>query len=109
MAIVKRKDSAGRSYYQNLNTGKRTTEQAYKKSLSAKKTLAPHMARKGKPAQAVCNDYGYELKVSNPASKRATKYGKLLRSCGPSVTNPKGYNGKTKTKSKKSKGFFGFL
>jgi hypothetical protein len=92
MSIVKRKDALGRSYYFNNTTGKRTTEESYKRSRTAKKTLAPHMARKGKPAKAVCNDYGYELKASMPDSRRATKYGKLLRSCGPKVTNKKGRN-----------------
>jgi hypothetical protein len=38
MSIVKRKDSAGRNYYINTNTGKRTTEASYNRSKGAAKS-----------------------------------------------------------------------
>jgi hypothetical protein len=38
MAIVKRKDSAGRNYYINTTTGKRTTEASYTRSKGATKS-----------------------------------------------------------------------
>ncbi len=76
MAIVKRKDSAGRNYYINTNTGKRTTEASYKRSASASKTLAPFMARSGKPSKDYCSTAGKSLK-KRPSSRA----GKALRSC----------------------------
>lgn len=76
MAIVKRKDSAGRSYYINTTTGLRTTEASFKRSKTAKKTLSPFMARSGKPSKDYCSTAGKTLK-KRPSSRA----GKALRSC----------------------------
>ena len=76
MAIVKRKDKAGRSYYINTTTGLRTTEASYKRSASAKKTLAPFMARSGKPSKDFCKTASRTLRV-----KKTSRAGKALRSC----------------------------
>jgi hypothetical protein len=76
MAIVKRKDSAGRTYYINSTTGKRTTEASYKRSKTAKKTLAPFMARSGKPSKDYCSTASRTLRT-----KKTSRAGKALRSC----------------------------
>jgi hypothetical protein len=77
MSIVKRKDSAGRNYFLNTTTGKRTTEASYKRSKTAKKTLSPHMARSGgKPSKSYCSVSGRALKV-----KQTSTAGRSLRKC----------------------------
>jgi len=77
MAIVKRKDSAGRTYYINSNTGVRTTEASYKRSKTASKNLGPFQLRAGgKPSNASCSSAGRTLKVKGTSAS-----GKRLRSC----------------------------
>ena len=76
MAIVKKRDSLKRVYYINTTTGKRTTEASYNRSSSAKKTLAPFMARSGKPSKDYCSTAGRTLK-KRPSSRA----GRALRSC----------------------------
>ena len=76
MAIVKRKDKAGRNYYINTTTNTRTTEASYKRSKSAKKTLSPFMARSGKPSKDYCSTAGKTLK-----KRTSSRAGKALRSC----------------------------
>lgn len=92
MSIVKRKDAIGRVYYFNNTTGKRTTESSYLRSRTAKKTLSPFMARSGKPSKAHCVVVATKLQASTKGTKRASNLGTELRSCGPKVTNKKGYN-----------------
>jgi len=74
MAIVKKKDKLGRAYFFNENTGKRTTEAAYKRAKAA--PIAKYAARKGKPSGGYCSTAGRELKV-----KRTSSAGRRLRSC----------------------------
>jgi len=77
MSIVRRKDSAGRTYYINDKTGVRTTEAAYKRSKTATKNLGPYQLRAGnKPSNASCSSAGRALKV-----KQTSTAGKRLRSC----------------------------
>jgi hypothetical protein len=76
MAIVKRKDKAGRSYYINTTTGLRTTEASFKRSKTAKKTLSPFMARSGKPSKDYCSTASRTLRT-----KKTSRAGKALRSC----------------------------
>jgi hypothetical protein len=92
MSIVKRKDILGRVYYINTATGGRSNEASYKRSKTAKKTLAPFMARSGKPSKAYCVVVATKLQASEKGTKKASKLGTELRSCGPKVTNKKGYN-----------------
>jgi hypothetical protein len=74
MSIVKRKDKNDKPYFVNTNTGKRTSEAAYKRSKSA--PIDKYKARKGQPSKATCSNYGSELK------KKETSFaGKHLRDC----------------------------
>jgi hypothetical protein len=73
MAIVKRKDSAGRNYYINTNTGKRTTEASYTRSKGATKSAKTQF----KTAKGyACSAAGRALKV-----KQTSSAGKKLRTC----------------------------
>jgi len=76
MAIVKRKDSLGRNYYVNTATNTRSTEAAYKRSKTAKKTLAPFAARSGRPSKSYCSTVGTKLVTKNTSAA-----GKALKSC----------------------------
>lgn len=73
MSISKRKDSAGRTYYINTTTGKRTTEASYKRSKVAAKMAKTQF----KTATGyVCSKAGRDLKVKNSpraAAKLASK------------------------------------
>ena len=75
MAIVKRKNVSGGTYYFNTTTKKFASEAAYKRSKSA--PLAKHKARSGgRPSENVCTIYGRELKV-----KHTSAAGRGLRKC----------------------------
>lgn len=73
MSIVKRKDSAGRTYYINTTTGKRATEASYKRSHSSAKVSKTQFKTK---AGYACSSAGRDLKV-----KQTSSAGKRLRSC----------------------------
>jgi len=73
MAIVKRKDSAGRSYYINTTTGKRTTEVSYKRSKGASKMAKTQFKT---AAGYACSKAGRDLKT-----RRSSSAGKRLRTC----------------------------
>lgn len=73
MSIVRRKDSAGRSYYINTTTGKRTTEASYNRSKGASKSAKTQFKTKEGYA---CSRAGKDLKV-----KQTSSAGKRLRSC----------------------------
>jgi hypothetical protein len=89
MSIVRKKDSLGRTYYFNNTTGKRTTESAWRRSHTDKKVSKTQF----KTAKAyACTNAGKKLQSFEKGSKTASKYGRALRSCGPEVTNKKGYN-----------------
>jgi hypothetical protein len=69
MSISKRKDSAGRNYYINTTTGKRTTEASYKRSKGAAKSAKTQF----KTATGyVCSKAGRDLKVKNSPKAAAT-------------------------------------
>jgi len=69
MSISKRKDSAGRNYYINTTTGKRTTEESYKRSKgAAKKAKTQFKTATG----YVCSKAGRDLKVKNSPRAAAT-------------------------------------
>ena len=74
MAIVKRKNVSGGTYYFNTTPKKFASEAAYKRSKSA--PIAKFKARKGKPSEGVCTTYGRELKV-----KQTSAAGRGLRKC----------------------------
>lgn len=74
MAIVKRKNASGGTYYFNTTTKKFASEASYKRSKSA--PIAKFKARKGKPSEGTCSVYGRELKV-----KRTSAAGRGLRKC----------------------------
>jgi hypothetical protein len=78
MAIVKRKNANGGTYYYNTTTSKFASEASYKRSKSTGmgKIDDKFKARKGKPSKAVCSDYGAELKV-----QRTSAAGRGLRKC----------------------------
>jgi hypothetical protein len=67
MAIVKRKNVSGGTYYFNTTTKKFASEASYKKSKSA--PIAKFKARKGKPSESVCTTYGRELKKTDLSSR----------------------------------------
>jgi transposase-like protein len=73
MSYVKRKDSAGRSYYIDPATGKRVSEMAYKRSLSAKKVSKTQFKTAEKYA---CGKAGKNLVTKNSSSA-----GKALKNC----------------------------
>lgn len=73
MSIVKRKDSAGRNYYINTNTGKRTTEASYNRSKSSSKIAKTQFKTASGYA---CSAAGRALKVRQTSSA-----GRKLRSC----------------------------
>jgi len=74
MSISKRKDSAGRNYYINTTTGKRTTEASYNRSKGAAKKAKTQF----KTATAyVCSKAGRDLKVKNSRKAAATLASKL--------------------------------
>ena len=73
MSIVRRKDSAGRTYYFNNNTGKRTTEEAWKRSHTDSKRSKTQF--KSKTGYA-CSSAGRDLKV-----KQTSSAGRRLRKC----------------------------
>jgi len=73
MSYVKRKDSAGRNYYIDPATGKRVSEMAYKRSLSAKKSSKTQFKTK---AGYACSSAGRDLKT-----KQTSSAGRRLRSC----------------------------
>jgi hypothetical protein len=73
MSISKRKDSAGRTYYINTTTGKRTTEASYNRSKgAAKKAKTQFKTAKG----YACSKAGRDLKT-----KMTSSAGKRLRTC----------------------------
>jgi hypothetical protein len=73
MSISKRKDSAGRTYYINTTTGKRTTEASYNRSKGAAKSAKTQF----KTAKGyACSKAGKDL-----VSKRTSSAGKRLRTC----------------------------
>jgi hypothetical protein len=73
MSISKRKDSAGRTYYINTTTGKRTTEASYKRSKGAAKSAKTQF----KTAKGyACSKAGKDLKT-----KMTSSAGKRLRTC----------------------------
>jgi hypothetical protein len=73
MSISKRKDSAGRNYYINTTTGKRTTEASYKRSKGAAKSAKTQF----KTAKGyACSKAGKDLKT-----KMTSSAGKRLRTC----------------------------
>jgi hypothetical protein len=73
MSIVKRKDSAGRNYYINTTTGKRTTEASYNRSKGAAKSAKTQF----KTAKGyACSKAGRDLKT-----KMTSSAGKRLRTC----------------------------
>jgi hypothetical protein len=74
MAIVKRKNVSGGTYYFNTVTKKFASEASYKRSKSA--PIAKYKARAGKPSVAACSSAGKELKVLKTSSA-----GKRLRKC----------------------------
>lgn len=73
MSIVRRKDSAGRTYYINTTTGKRATEASYKRSHSASKMSKTQFKTK---AGYACSSAGRDLKVKHTSSA-----GRRLRKC----------------------------
>jgi hypothetical protein len=73
MAIIKRKDSLGRNYFINENTGKRTTEASYKRSNPSAKN---QFRSGGKPSYATCSTAGRTLK-----KKGTSAAGKTLARC----------------------------
>ena len=73
MSIVKRKDSAGRNYYINTNTGKRTTEASYNRSKGATKSAKTQFKTASGYA---CSAAGRAL-----VKKRSSAAGKKLRTC----------------------------
>jgi hypothetical protein len=97
MAIVIKKDKAGRSYAINNKTGKRVTmEYAKKMSKFQRFSARP----KGKPSVASCSTAGADLKV-----KKTSSAGSLLAKCG-SPSTYKAYFAKKKAgKVKNRKGF----
>jgi len=73
MSISKRKDSAGRTYYINTTTGKRTTEASYNRSKGAAKSAKTQF----KTAKGyACSKAGRDLKT-----KMTSSAGKRLRTC----------------------------
>jgi len=73
MSISKRKDSAGRTYYINTTTGKRTTEASYKRSKGAAKSAKTQF----KTAKVyACSRAGRDLKTTFSSSA-----GRRLRKC----------------------------
>jgi hypothetical protein len=73
MSISKRKDSAGRNYYINTTTGKRTTEVSYNRSKGAAKSAKTQF----KTAKGyACSKAGRDLKT-----KMTSSAGKRLRTC----------------------------
>ena len=73
MSISKRKDSAGRTYYINTTTGKRTTEASYNRSKgAAKKAKTQFKTATG----YACSKAGRDLKT-----KMTSSAGKRLRTC----------------------------
>jgi hypothetical protein len=73
MSYVKRKDSAGRSYYIDPATGKRVSELAYKRSLSAKKV--------SKTQFKTNKDYACGRAGKNLVTKNSSSAGKALKNC----------------------------
>jgi hypothetical protein len=73
MSIVRRKDSAGRTYYINTTTGKRATEASYKRSHSSAKSSKTQFKSK---AGYACSSAGRDLKV-----KQTSSAGRRLRKC----------------------------
>lgn len=73
MSIVKRKDSAGRNYYINTNTGKRTTEASYNRSKGA--------AKSAKTQFKTASGYACSTAGRNLVKKRSSAAGKKLRTC----------------------------
>ena len=73
MAIVKRKDSAGRNYYINTTTGKRTTEASYNRSKSS--------AKIAKTQFKTASGYACSTAGRNLVKKRSSAAGKKLRTC----------------------------
>jgi len=73
MSIVKRKDSAGRNYYINTTTGKRTTEASYTRSKGA--------AKSAKTQFKTAAGYACSAAGRNLVKKRTSSAGKKLRTC----------------------------
>ena len=80
MSIVKRKDSAGRNYYINTNTGKRTTEASYNRSKGAAKSAKTQFKTASGYA---CTTAGRILgkKSGTKKTPSATAAGRKLRTC----------------------------
>jgi len=80
MSIVKRKDSAGRNYYINTNTGKRTTEASYNRSKGAAKSAKTQFKTASGYA---CATAGRILgkKSGTKKTPSATAAGRKLRTC----------------------------
>ena len=81
MSIVRRKDSAGRTYYINTTTGKRATEASYKRShSSAKSSKTQFKTKEGYACSKAASVLGKNKEGKNSPS--ITKAGKTLRFCG---------------------------
>ena len=78
MSIVKRKDKNDKPYFVNTNTGKRTSEAAYKRAKSA--PISKFKARKNAPSENTCTLYGRELKKQGTSAS-----GRGLVKCPPSA------------------------
>lgn len=73
MSIVRRKDSAGRTYYINTTTGKRTSETSWHRSAKTKTAKS----NKSKASSPACSKRGYDFKVFGGSANA-----KKLRKCG---------------------------
>lgn len=97
MAIVIRKDKAGRSYAINNKTGKRVTmEYAQRMTKLQRFSARP----KGKPSMATCSTAGSDLKV-----KKTSAAGSLLMRCGANDTYKAYFSKKKAGKVKNRRGF----
>jgi hypothetical protein len=81
MSIVRRKDSAGRTYYFNNNTGKRTTEEAWKRShTDSKRSKTQFKTAKQYVCESAARTMGKRPKNTGSAPTRASSSaGRTLR------------------------------
>jgi len=82
MAIVKRKDSAGRNYFINTDSGKRTTEASYNRSKSsAKSAKTQFKTASGYTCAAAGRTMGKQNKNGGlPKTKKSSRAGATLAS-----------------------------
>lgn len=97
MAIVIKKDKAGRSYAINNKTGKRVTMEYAKKMTKFQRFSA---RPKGKPSVASCSQAGTDLKTKGTSSA-----GSLLMKCGKPNTTKAYFAKKKAGVVKNRKGF----